>query len=64
MSSSSRGKSVSTALEVVDALVLLESRCGGKQGGDLLEVLTSEKEQLYELRNKVLRKKRRTNEPC
>lgn len=57
MSSSSRGKSVSTALEVVDALVLLESRGGGKQGGDLLEVLTSEKEQLYELRNKVLREK-------
>lgn len=57
MSSSSRGKSVSTALEVVDALVLLESRCGGKQGDDLLEVLTSEKEQLYELRNKVLREK-------
>lgn len=48
---------MSTALEVVDALVLLESRCGGKQGGDLLEVLTSEKEQLYELRNKVLREK-------
>lgn len=57
MSSSSRGKSVSTALEVVDALVLLKSRFGGKQGGDLLEVLTSEKEQLYELRNKVLREK-------